>query len=105
MRFCSMLLWLLLISCNSIAGIRLDDGSLASAGDDISLVYTSWGREAMRVRSERTCNRIIRLKKEYCSTKRLIWQREGRYLMVQLSGSMIIKTGWTRSARRLKERF
>lgn len=96
---------LLLLAENSIAGFRMDDGSRIGAGDNISLLYAQWGRETMRASSKRTCNRIIKLKREYCSTRRLIWQRDGRYMMVQVLGQMIIKTGWTRSQRELKAAF
>jgi hypothetical protein len=100
-----IVLMLLLLAENSIAGFRMDDGSRVGAGDNISLLYAQWGREVMRVSSKRTCNRIIKLKRDYCSTRRLIWQRDGRYMMVQISGQMIIKTGWTRSQRELKTVF
>lgn len=83
----------------------MEDGSLVNAGDNIDLLYRHWGKENLRLVSEKTCNRIISLKQDYCSTRRLIWQREGRYMLVQVSGRMIIKTGWTRSQRELKTAF
>ena len=98
-------LMMLLLADISFAGVRMDDGSRIGAGDNIHLIYAHWGREAMRVSSKKTCNRIIKLKREYCSTRRLIWQREGRFMMVQVTGQMIIKTGWTRSQRALKAAF
>ncbi len=96
---------LLLLADNSIAGLRMDDGSRVGAGDSISLIYAQWGREEMRVSSQKTCNRIIKLKQNYCSTRRLIWQRGDLYIMVQVSGQMIIKTSWTRSQKELKTVF
>lgn len=101
----TIVLLLLLVISNAEAGLRMDDGTLVSAGDDISLIYHYWGRENMRLTSEKTCNRIIKLKKKYCSSRRLVWHRDGRYLMVQTQGTMIIKTGWTRSQRKLKQKF
>ncbi len=83
----------------------MEDGSLVGAGDNIDQLYDRWGKEEQRLVSEKTCNRIISLKKEYCSTRRFIWHREGRYMLVQVSGRMIIKTGWTRSLRELKAAF
>lgn len=105
MNKCVVLLLLLLLAGNSLAGFRMDDGSRVGDGDSIELIYAQWGKETMRVSSQRTCNRIIKLKREYCSTRRLIWQREGRYMMAQVSGRMIIKTAWTRSERELKAVF
>ncbi len=83
----------------------MEDGSLVGAGDNIDQLYDHWGKESQRLVTEKTCNRIIALKREYCSTRRLIWQRDGRYMLVQVSGRMIIKTGWTRSQRELKAAF
>ena len=98
-------LLLLVFSSSCYAGLRMDDGTLVSAGDDVADIYQHWGRETMRLNSEKTCSRILRFKKEYCSTKRLVWKRDERYLMIQIKGSMIIKTGWTRSQRKLKQKF
>ncbi|RTE66798.1 hypothetical protein EH243_04105 [Amphritea opalescens] len=98
-----ILLTLLLLANVCSAGLRMEDGSLIRAGDNIARLYAQWGKEDMRLTSERTCNHIIQLKRRYCSSRRLVWQGDGRYILVQVSGRMIIKTGWTRSKRALKE--
>ncbi|MBU2965009.1 hypothetical protein Q4508_09510 [Amphritea sp. 2_MG-2023] len=98
-----IVLMLLLLSNACSAGLRMEDGSLIRAGDNIALLHARWGKEDMRLTSERTCNHIIQLKRRYCSSLRLVWRRDGRYILVQVSGRMIIKTGWTRSKRVLKE--
>ncbi|WP_296060828.1 hypothetical protein [uncultured Amphritea sp.] len=100
-----IVLMLLLLANNCSAGLRMEDGSLIRAGDNIDTLYAFWGREQQRLVSEQTCNHIIQLKREYCSTRRYIWLRNGRYMLVQVSGRMIIKTGWTRSQRALTEPF
>ncbi|WP_417223867.1 hypothetical protein [Amphritea sp.] len=93
---------LLLLANYCSAGLRMEDGSLIRAGDNIGLIYSQWGKEDHRLISEETCNHIIKLKRTYCSTRRLIWWRNGRYILVQVAGRMIIKTSWTRSKRALK---
>lgn len=97
-----ILTWLLLANVCS-AGLRLEDGSLIRAGDTIGLLYAQWGKEDIRLTSQKTCNHIIKLNRRYCSYQRLIWRRDGLYILVQVSGRMIIKTGWTRSKRALEE--
>ncbi len=99
----ALLLLLLINTCE--AGIRMEDGSLVDAGDNIYTLYQQWGKEDLRLVSEKTCNHIISLKERFCSKRRLIWQRDGRYIMVQVYGWMIIKTSWTRSERALKDAF
>ncbi|UTW02700.1 hypothetical protein KDX31_15300 [Amphritea atlantica] len=100
-----VVLILLLLASHCSAGLRMEDGSLIKAGDNIDTLYAYWGKEQQRLVSQRTCNHIIQLKRQYCSTRRYIWQRNGRYMLVQVSGRMIIKTGWTRSKRALTESF
>ncbi|MBN1005334.1 hypothetical protein [Amphritea pacifica] len=104
-----MMKWIVLILILQVntcfAGLRMEDGSLIHAGDNIESLYAHWGKEQQRLISKETCNHIIQLKRKYCSTRRYIWQRNGRYMLVQVSGRMIIKTGWTRSKRSLTEPF
>lgn len=100
-----IVLTLLLLANYCSAGLRMEDGSLIRAGDNIEALYAFWGREQQRLVSKQTCSHIIQLKREYCSTRRYIWLRNGRYMLVQVSGRMIIKTGWTRSQRALTEPF
>lgn len=97
-----VVLILLLVTNDSFAGLRMEDGSLIRAGDNISLLYAKWGKEDLRLSSEQTCHHIVDLKRTYCSTRRLVWLRDGRYILVQVAGWIIIKTGWTRSKRALK---
>ncbi|MDO6563984.1 hypothetical protein Q4488_11380 [Amphritea sp. 1_MG-2023] len=98
-----IVLTLLLWANDVFAGLRMDDGSLIRAGDNIDLLYAHWGKEDLRLRSKKTCNHIIQLKRSYCSTRRLVWVSDGRYILVQVLGRMIIKTGWTRSKRALQD--
>lgn len=85
------------------AGVRLPSGKLVTEGDSVNRLIAELGMPLQRVTSQRTCGQVVRMKKSYCSTRRWIWYEDDRYLMVQLHGAMIIKTGWTRFERSLKD--
>ncbi len=95
---------LMFISINSHA-VRLSNGDLAKPGDNIQKLYNAWGNPDYRLRSQKTCGKVITLKKTYCSTKRYVWKRDSEYWLIQYSGNMIIKIKWTRSDRGMRDSF
>ncbi len=85
------------LSTNTLASSSIrEKGVLISNGDHLNEIYQLWGNPNFNVRSEKTCNRVIKLKKTYCSTSRKVWKKGNRFWLVQHSGSLIIKIDWTR---------
>lgn len=95
---------LTLISINAQA-VRLSNGDLAKPGDPVEKLFNDWGKPDYRVKSQKTCGKIISLKKTVCSTSRYIWKRGSEYWRIQYSGRMIIKIKWTRSERKIRDSF
>lgn len=94
------------LSTNTLAHSSIrEKGTLISNGDDLNAVYKLWGSPNFNVRSEKTCNRVIKLKKTYCSSSRKVWKRGNRFWMVQHSGSLIIKIDWTRFESNITEKM
>lgn len=100
-----LLATLLITTSLNAEAIRLPNGDLVSPGDNINKVYKVWGRPDMTLTTEKVCNRVIELKRSYCSRTRDIWIRNDTYYMFQRRGRMVIKEGWTRSKRALREKF
>lgn len=96
---------LMLTTSISAEAIRLPNGDLVSPGDNISKVYRVWGRPDMTLSTEKVCNRVVELKRNYCSRTRDVWFRNDTYYMFQRSGRMVIKDGWTRNKRSLRDKF
>lgn len=82
-----------------------ENGILISNGDSLNTIYKLWGNPNFNVRSEKTCNRVIKLKKTYCSTSRKVWKKGNRFWLVQHSGSLIIKIDWTRFESNITEKM
>ena len=97
---------LLTLSATASASSAIREGNtLISDGDNINEVYRLWGNPQFNVTSAKTCNRVIILKKRYCSTSRKVWKQKDLYWMIQYSGSLIIKIGWTRSKSTITEKM
>lgn len=99
------LLVLLAITSMNANAMRLPNGTIIAPGDSILPVYQQWGDHTMRVSSQKTCGRVIKLRKTFCSTSRYIWKKGDTYWMFQRKGSMVIKVKWTRNKRNLKDAF
>jgi len=99
---------LLAISINTSASsaiIRLSNGQLAPPGSNVNLIKKDWGRPMLNLRTEETCEFIEVRKKRYCSNRRYIWKKDDVYWMVQYSGTMVVKTRWTRFKNSFREKF
>lgn len=91
-----------LVHANSVIKQK---GVSISAGDKLQEIYEIWGKPNYHLQSARTCNRILKLKREYCSSSRKVWKRGRVYWMVQYSGSMIIKIDWTRFESQIRDKL
>lgn len=100
----SLLLLSLSTTTTANSAIRIN-GELYGPGDNINGIYHGWGDPNFNVKSQRTCNRVIIKKRDYCSRSRKVWKKGDIYWMVQHSGSMIIKIDWTRFKSDITEKM
>ena len=95
---------ILLIPFSSFANnIRDASGPLIREGSPVKSLEKLWGKPDFKLTTEKVCHRID--VKKICSTKRAVWQRDGKYWLVQYKGGRIIKIGWTRRERGIGDRL
>jgi len=92
---------LLTLSSNSAMAFSVD-GKRLRIGDHVSEIYDRWGSPQYRITSDKTCNPY---KAKECSYSRLVWERNGRYYMVQEIRSRIIKMKSTSNESLLRKSF
>jgi hypothetical protein len=91
--------------CTSLSANNIRDasGQLIREGSPLKSLEKLWGKPSFKLTTDTVCHRID--VKKVCSKKRAVWQRDGKYWLVQYKGGRIIKIGWTRRERGIGDRL
>lgn len=86
----TLLMMLMLALSMSAQALRLPDGQLLSAGDDISRVYEYLGKPLMKYKTTAPCGAG-----RSCKVTRLVYRFDGRKWYVDTRKGQVVDIHWT----------